>query len=229
MLAPWKTASSTAHVRLASFNESPYDRSFHFNPHIQRVVHQHITYTDFTLLPESRSGYFTAAFVRNPYDRVFSGFVQLQRDAQNQPGQSFPKPWIRDLVMRQIADNFSQLVRAEFDFNRWFGLIEEHQIYETGRNSSFPLHPAHYWTGAQSETLVDFVGKTENFEIDLTNFCDAVSITQDNKESSNVSSDSNTKVDTSYPKYLGKMTTATISKINSIFAKDFELFGYKKY
>jgi hypothetical protein len=132
LLLPWKTASSTCYERLVAHNDSPYSRFFYFNPFLQRVVHQHITYPEFAALPEGRKGYCSAAFVRNPYDRVYSGFLQLQRDIQQHPTAEFPAPWIKALVMQQIAENFAQLAAAGFEFDRWFGLIEEHQIYEVG-------------------------------------------------------------------------------------------------
>jgi hypothetical protein len=66
----------------------------------------------------------------------YSGFLQLQRDIQLHPVLPFSQTWIKKLVMRQLADNLAQLAAADFD--KWFELVEEHQIYEVGRNSSFP-------------------------------------------------------------------------------------------
>ena len=145
ILAPWKTASGTLRARLGGYCESPYDVFYYFNATLKRVVHQHVIYADFAALPESRLGYRTAAFVRNPYDRVYSGFRQLQRDVRAQPEADYPTPDVRGLVMAQLAENFSQLCRAGFEFERWLELIDDHQVLEVGRNSSFPLHPAHYW------------------------------------------------------------------------------------
>jgi hypothetical protein len=125
LLAPWKTASSTSHLWLQAYDNSPYSRFFDYNPYLQRVVHQHITYAEFTVLPESRKDYFVGTFVRNPYDRVYSGFLQLQRDIQQHPLLPFSHAWVKTLVMRQLADNFAQLAAAEFDFDKWFGLVEE--------------------------------------------------------------------------------------------------------
>ncbi len=116
ILAPWKTASSTIRARLGGYSESPYDTFYHLNPVLERVVHQHVTYADFAALPESRLGYRTAAFVRNPYDRVYSGFRQLRRDIENQPHMDFPDARVRDVVTAQLAENLSQIFRAGFEF-----------------------------------------------------------------------------------------------------------------
>jgi hypothetical protein len=229
MLAPWKTASSTSYERLKRYNESPYSPFYDFNPYLQRVVHQHITFADLALLPESRLNYFTAAFVRNPYDRVYSGFLQLQRDIRQQPAATFPCDWIKALVMRQLAENFAQLAAGDFDFNKWFGLVKEYQIYEVGRNSSFPLHPAHYWTGLNFERKVDFVGRVENFEVDFETLCQRLELEASaERPNANVSDVSNVSGSVSYPRYKSLMDAASISKINTIFSADFELFEYQK-
>ena len=228
LLAPWKTASSTAHLRLESYNESRYNRFYEYNPHLQRVVHQHITYAEFAALPESREGYFSGAFVRNPYDRVYSGFLQLQKDIQRQPFEPFPNPWVKALVMRQLADNLMQLAAGEFDFDKWFGLVEEQQIYEIGRNSSFPLHPAHYWTGIDREQKVDFVGSVERFERDFDAFCERVGIAPGERANENVSGQLSDLQGRASYRYVDRMSAASISKINVLFDADFDLFGYEK-
>ena len=125
MLAPWKTASQTMHARLREYNESRYPRFFYFNRYLNRVVHQHITRAEFDCLPEAKLGYLTAAFVRNPYDRAYSGFRQLQEDIQEQPCRSFPEQWIRDLVRKQLAENYSQLRDAGFQFDAWVALLRD--------------------------------------------------------------------------------------------------------
>jgi hypothetical protein len=228
LLAPWKTASSTTHLRLESNNQSPYSRFYDYNPYLQRVVNQHITYAEFGMLPESKNNYFVGAFVRNPYDRVYSGFLQLQKDIEHQPKALFPKAWIKALVMCQLADNLAQLSAGEFEFNKWFGLVEEYQIYEVGRNSSFPLHPAHYWTSIDRIQKVDFIGKVEQFEQDFAMFCGHVGIKPGSRINANISNQESEFSRASSSRYIHLMNAASISKVNTIFNDDFELFGYEK-
>jgi Sulfotransferase family len=134
---PWKSASSTVRARLGALCESPYNAFYELNPILNRVVHQHMVYADFVALPESRLGYTTFAFVRNPYDRVYSGFRQLQTDIQQQTHADFPDHAVRRLVMAQLADNFAQLSRAGFAFEPWLASVEDHQVLETGRRAAF--------------------------------------------------------------------------------------------
>jgi len=228
VFAPWKSASSTTQSRLAEHNESPYHWFYDFNPFLQRVVHQHLTLADFTGLPESKLGYFLASFVRNPYDRVYSGFLQIQRDIQEQPTAFFPTPWVKTQVQRQLEANLAQLVKADFEFNNWVLSLQEHQIYEIGHNSSFPMHPAHYWTHLAGTQLVNFVGKVECFETDFAALCSTLGITEPEKVNHNLSeTPTHRGPSQSGYRYLQLMNPASVDKINQLFKEDFELFGYE--
>jgi hypothetical protein len=229
VLAPWKTASSTIRARLGTYCESPYSAFYHLNSSLTRVVHQHMTYADFLALPESRMGYTTAAFVRNPYDRVYSGFDQLQKDIRAQPLAEFPEPAVRTLVMAQLSENFSQLSRAGFDFESWLELIDEHQVREPGRNTSFPLHPAHYWTHHGGEQAVDFVGRVESFEHDFDRLCATLEVEPDSRANANVSSADGEPVRENPHgyRYAERMSSRARRRINELFREDFEIFGYR--
>ncbi|WP_199920165.1 sulfotransferase family 2 domain-containing protein [Polynucleobacter asymbioticus] len=94
MMLPWKTASQSLVIRLAHLDQSPYSKFFSFNTHLNRVVHQHLTCADYLNLPEAKLDYFLASFVRNPYDRVYSGFRQIQADIVAQPYLHYDKVWV---------------------------------------------------------------------------------------------------------------------------------------
>ena len=227
LLAPWKTATSTTWARLAAYSESPYSNFYDFNPYLKRVVHQHLTYADFTALPESRLGYFTGSFIRNPYDRVYSAFEQVQTDLHEQPTVSFSQSWIREHVMEQLADNFRMLAKAGYDFDNWVALLEERQIFEAGRNTSFPLHPAHYWTHYGGQQAVDFIGRVEHFESDFQSLCARLTIDTVNLTNENVRSRPETADQRGY-RHIGRMNSKSIGRINELFSADFDLFGYER-
>lgn len=227
MLAPWKSASQTCHATLEGVNESSYERSFHYNTRLGKVVHQHIVLSDFMALPEASLGYLLASFVRNPYDRAFSGFLQLQRDLEHQPRQQFHPDWVNTLVREQISQNMSRLIAAGFDFDEWIALLPEAEIFSAGRNTNMPLHPANYWTHLGDEQIVDFIGTVENFENDFASFCRTIGLEFQGIKSKNVSPDK--AVDgIRYSKYVSKMSRRTLDRINDLFDRDFELFGYDK-
>ena len=214
-----------------SYQESRYHAIHHFDTHLNRVVHQHITCADYACLPESKLDYYAGSFVRNPYDRVYSGFRQLQTDLRDQslPTYPFPEPWIRDLVMKQLVKNFSQLCQAQFEFDRWLDLVGDDQIYDAGRNTNFPLHPSHYWTHVGDQQKVDFIGRVESFEADFLKFLSVVHI--DNVDTCNanvVDLEGGAANNPSGYRYVDRMDSRSIKKINRLFDSDFELFGYKR-
>jgi len=212
--------------RLGKYDQSPYSPFFYFNPTLNRVVHQHITCADFLALPESKLNYFKASFVRNPYDRVYSGFIQLQRDIEEQRGASISPEWIRKLVMIQLEENLAQLTRANFDFDAWWASVPEHLVFEAGRNTNFPLHPANYWTHVNKVAYVDFVGKAEQFEQDFTALCQRLDIHDADEGNVNITPTTGGGTPGS-PRYTSRMSRASISKINTLFQDDFDLFGYE--
>jgi hypothetical protein len=229
MLGPWKTASQTTRARLRRYDESQYPTFFYFNTYLNRVVHQHITRAEFECLPEAKLGYLAATFVRNPYDRAYSGFRQLQKDIQEQHSASFPEPWIRDLVRQQLAENFAQLCRAGFQFDDWIALVRDEQIYEIGRNSNFPLHPAHYWSHIGNVRAVDFIGQVETFEADFRRFLSEVGIQESEEVNENVVDLVGASAsDPSGYRYVARMNEQSKGRINELFVRDFELFGYEK-
>lgn len=223
--APWKTASSTQHSRLSIHNQSAYSRFYYFNEYLNRVVHQHLTCADFVCLPESKLGYSKFSFVRNPYDRCYSGFLQLHRAVQNQPSMSFEAPWIKSLVLSQLKEVEADLAAAGGDFDTWMLAVREEQIFEIGRNTTFVLHPAHYWTHIAGTQYVDEIGRVESFEEDFDRICRRFSIAAAGNKNANVTSDVGS--DGSY-KYVGRMNGKTIDRINALFADDFDIFEYKK-
>ena len=145
VLATWKAASSTLHARLKAYNESPYSRFYYYNQTLRRVVNGHITCADLLALPEGKLNYRIAAFVRNPYDRVYSGYQQIWRDVHEQPSSEFPSSWVRDLVMRQLAENFAQL---SLDFDRWVkssARIKSMTLVGTRVSVCTQRHTGPYW------------------------------------------------------------------------------------
>lgn len=229
MFLPYKTASQTMALRLKKYNESPYDRIFSFNPYLNRVIHQHMICADFVPLPESKLNYMAASFVRNPYDRCYSAFHQLQFGINVWPEASFSQPWIRDLVFKQVTEVRAQLEKADFKFDEWVALLGEEQIYETGRNTNFPLHPAHYWTHLGDKQYVAIIGRVENFEADFRDFLARVGIEQVEAANANVADLVGASATNPYGyRYADRMNSRSIDKINELFAKDFDLFGYEK-
>lgn len=227
ILLPWKTGSQTLRARLQRINASPYPEFFHFNRHLQRIVHQHLTLADFMGLPESREGCRLAVFVRNPYDRVVSGWRQLLKDVASQPSAAFEAPWIRELVTQQLSDNFAQLCKAQFALDPWFQQLPAYQILEAGRDTSLPLHPAHYHTHLGGRQVASFIGRVERFEEDFAALCRIAGIEDPGTLTGNQTPNPAAPDAHGY-RYAGALHPHTIARIEDLFADDFALFGYPR-
>lgn len=226
LLLPWKTGSQTLRARLAGLGHSPYPEFFAFNPWLSTVVHQHLLLSQFMALPEARLGYRLAAFVRNPYDRVVSGFLQLQRDAAGQPGRPFPAAWIEKLVMQQLQDHSRRIVAAAGDVNAWFRLLPAHAVRCGGRDTSLPLHPCHFWTHQSGQRAAAFIGRVESFEADFARLCAEFDLPVSAGISVNVSTDLSRQRDANGYEHAHRLAPDVIARINRLFAGDFRLLGY---
>jgi hypothetical protein len=185
-----------------------------------------MTVADFKGLPESLD-IKRIAFTRNPYDRLYSGFLQVQKDISEQPQMPYAEPWIKKHVLRQLSMNAHKLTEAHYDFDEWVALLEPEDIYQIGGNSSFPMYPAHYWTHDADKPFVDFTGKVESFEEDFIKMLDFLRISDSyNLDNDNVNILPDKSAATVY-KYIDKMSGSSIEKINGLFEKDFQLFGYR--
>jgi hypothetical protein len=227
MLLPWKTASQTIRARLANDGVSPYPVFHAFNPALGRVASQHLTMADFAALPEAALGYRMAVFVRNPYDRVVSGFAQFLRDTQWQPGAQFPEPWIRNLIVEGLAANLALIDACGRELNAWIGRLPEQKVLDV-RDCTLPLHPACYWTHRDARLAVDFVGRVESFEADFGRLCAAYSLRPGHAQNENESPALPARPDAHGYRYAHLLSAGSISRINRLFAQDFDAFGYAR-
>ena len=227
LMMGWKTASSTCRRSLERYDESNYQQFFAFNPILNRVVHQHITLAEFNALPEARRDYKIGAFVRNPYDRAYSAFIQIQRDFESHPRFHFQEAWVGDLVRTQISENMRRVVLAAFDFNKWLQLLPDYEVFDVGRNASMVLHPAHYWTHIGGRQLAEFVGKVESFQSDFQRFCAFAGIDPPEIINANVSEQMEA-LEASSSKYAGRMSRRSLDRVNDLFQEDFRLFDYER-
>ena len=131
--------------------------------------------------------------------------------------------------MAQLAENLSQLQRAGFEFESWLRLIEDEQIAEVGRNTSFPLHPSHYWTHHRGQQAVGFIGRVETFEADYRRMCNALGVESTSDANANVDAPENELAgDMRGYRYADRMSSRARRRVNELFRDDFELFGYER-
>ena len=226
LLLPWKCASQTVRTRLSQLAKDPYQQLFYYNPTLRRVCNQHHTYADYLLLPESHQGRKVATFVRNPYDRVASGFMQICRDINVIPKLSFQDPELKLFVLDQLAQNSQDVIRSGYNINEWFMRLSPYRILDIS-SSVFLLHPVTAWTHV-GKKQVDFIGKVENFEADFVKLKALFGIGETSMESANQSKLSTSLSPDSPYRYATTLEKRTVAKINALFAEDFVRLGYEK-
>ena len=225
LLLPWKCATQTLRERLSGCDAHSHPSFFHVSDALGRITHQHLTLGDFRALPESTQGYRVVVFVRNPYDRVYSGFMQLRRDVVWQRHAAFPSAAVRAAVMGQLDAVARALGQARGNASRWFAGLPDEVVLRDGCNTSIPLHPCHYWTHEAGTPAVAFLGQVEHFEADFQRLQRAFDLPGATKNSSNVSKLQASDAPRPY-RHAGKFEPAAVARINRLFAADFACFGY---
>jgi hypothetical protein len=74
--------------------------------------------------------------------------------------------------------------------------------------------------------VVDFIGKVENFEDDFEALCARLDVPKPEAVNVNVYNDKIPDSLEGRPRYVDRMNRRSIDKVNELFARDFELFGY---
>ena len=151
--------------------------------------------------------YFKFTFVRNPYDRIYSAFIQDKFAADNYP------------VWKEVKKGI--ILDAEEDFNQYFQkYVATSDIVNDWRWINFtPMHAFSHFKGYY---LLNWFGRTENLENDLYHLSDRLDLEIGEIENKNVRSPIVREL-----KYVDKYDKKTIQLVNKIYRFDFEFFNYK--
>lgn len=151
--------------------------------------------------------YFAFTFVRNPYDRLYSGFVQDMK-----AGSTLPK-WIP--VKRPIFD----VVGA--DFNRYMReYVRFADLEDSWEWICFcPMHAFVYLDGIRR---LDWIGRAEDVKGGLAELSQRLGVPIRKTNDFNVNTKYRGRL-----KYLGMYERATVELVNQIYCDDFRLFGYE--
>lgn len=211
---PRKDASTTVFERLGSYNESEYQQQNYYNKYLNKMSSKHISYEDFLELPEAKLNYKKVSFVRNPYDRFYSDFLQCKRDFTNNHGKFDTKPW--GFILAEGFSRFCEFAFMKYSKGDFFISIKSN--YENV-----------FFNGQQT---VDFIGYVERFETDFFQICSDLKINPSSNKSSNIEN-LQVECDTSSMrvkdyKYINYFSNEQIEICNNIFADDFEYLNYKK-
>jgi hypothetical protein len=211
MFLPWKCGSTTCQNRFNKYNESPYPHSTQFSKILNKISHKHIHLSDFKKLPESKLDYYKISWIRNPYDRLYSGFGQRH---------------LRVMIKKDQLDADD----ARYVQEGWDSWLENYMSQSLGTDEIFGGYGFQY-THLSDKQYVDFIGRTETMNSDTEKICEHLGLKVNLNKTGNVK----TKFDEVDPmnmkisdyKYIDKYTKNQIKLVNQVYAKDFELFGYK--
>lgn len=171
---------------------------------------QHVTVAEAmaSKLKKLFEGYFKFTIVRNPYDRLYSGFQQdFYAASQWQQWQMMKKP-----IFDRIGENFNRYMQE---------YVAKANLYDAWDWVCF--FPMSSYSHYEDNYVLDWYGKSENLTEDIDHLSGLLDVNIEK------SSDQNVRVEPSSElKYIDKYDRATVALVNQIYAKDFEFFGYEK-
>ncbi|KPA20919.1 Sulfotransferase family protein [Shimia sp. SK013] len=216
-LLPWKCGSTTVKRRLVELDTKRAPSFRHFNQIIGAHVDKHIPLDQAAQLPDASPKLQRATLVRNPYDRMYSGFMQRKkRLAKNPPEYLSAKE-----------------IRAElFVLNQGFLAFLQHlsDLHEAG----LPMpagHPLYRHMLIEGTPAVDYVGFLETFEASFAQICAKLGAKPANEMIANVQFEGalispHAFTQTTY-RYLNKYTPEGLEIVNRLFSEDFERLPYR--
>jgi hypothetical protein len=179
---------------LAAFGLPEFGRDYTRRlPHIGRPFGHHpvAVYRDGT------AGYFSFAFVRNPWDRLVSAFFYLHAGGANAEDADF-----RDRHLSRFAGRFDRFLDGLPD-------LIDHQHFR----------PQTHWLRAPDGRIdLDFIGRFERFADDLTAVAERLDLGMATVAHRNRSS---------HEGYRAYYDSRGIDLVASLYAADIETFGYQ--
>ena len=203
-----KAAGSSIRSVLASYDDRD---NFYWdhedNVKLSRVVDKaHITLDDFSVYPDAPliEDYFVFGFVRNPYSRVYSAF--LERNSQ----------WgiTGDIDFNQFVRSELNEINIRFDWNYVHFCPQFHFFYRGGKCKA------------------DYIGRFEKLRrdfprvVNLANLDTDVDLPYLNRRTTDGRRSGETP---DLSEYLGKYDPVSLAVVNRLYDKDFVYFGYEKY
>jgi hypothetical protein len=207
---PWKCASTTLYIRLKKYDSEHYPQDIYYNEVLKKYSHKHIRLSDFIQLPEASLDYTKICYVRNPYDRIYAGYLQLLKEMKQ--GNDIP-------MINHIKEGFNTYLK-------YYTL----PVYES--TDEFWGGKLHEYTHFENKKYVDCIGYVERFEKDFKQIFNKLGINDTETISGNIKNKPKTMCNPHNMKrcnykYIDKYTQEDIEIVNYIFKDDFEIFNYK--
>jgi chondroitin 4-sulfotransferase 11 len=162
---------------------------------------QHATYREYEMANSKKFlRYFKFAFVRNPWDRLVSGYFYM-RSGPNDEDRKGNREWYERHLARYR--DFGGFVR---------GWLTRESIWTE------PFQPQYHFVCDENRHVrMDFVGRVETIEADFRHICERLNI-----------SAQLTQVNTSDHRHYTEYYTDDLrERVAALYAEDIEIFGYR--
>jgi hypothetical protein len=190
-----KTAGSSIHVALKDFYELKGVQRADPPPPIHHMGAKDLL----NEYPECE-GYFKFAFVRNPYERLLSGYSEFTQKVSG--AESHRANYPLDIFKYKDFSHFCVALES----SEWIKDVH--------------FRPQHELLYDGDECLVNFIGRYENLQNDLSHICKTVGIHGIDLASSPKHRE------TRHAHWTAHYLPRTKRAIKECYARDFELFGY---
>jgi len=230
-MLPQKCATTTLQTRFAEIKTvKDLGSRMHYNQSLQKNLGKHVELKDAFMIKEfiSRENYLKACFIRNPYDRAYSWFKWIISNSTKEVQACERNEAVRNIQPHQ-TQQYEKVARSIFQRR---DLLEK-------INYSFPLYlkekskrfiPISNFTHVGRKCIMDFIGRVESFEQDFDSLCQKIDYSPRRKINVNVLNTETLQHEDSIknPRSIDHYDERSIKTINTVFAKDFRNFNYKK-
>lgn len=160
---------------------------------------QHLPIARFLQTPHADliNDYFKFTFTRNPYDRLYSGYLQDRYASESSPRWNKEKKPIFDKIGEDFATYLSDYVTQSDIATDWRWIC---------------FCP-----------MTDFVGRAERLEEDMTRLANVLGLEMEKAPDESVRPGKCTDT----LKYLHKYDRRNLEIVNEVYADDFTRFGYE--
>ena len=165
---------------------------------------------------ENPGDYFKFAFVRNPWDRLVSWYAMIDQ-VRREVADGTAGPETRRHIYRNNL--YRYVWRCGPTFDEFVKNCTEKQRV-TNCYYSFTFNQLRYLTDKNGEMLVDFIGRFENFEQDLSHVFDMLGMDAAQLEIPH-------KNRSAHSHYSEMYTPETREIVRKRFRRDIEFFGYE--